>query len=183
MHPSRRSFLATITTTAIVTALAGCSDIGSPTDTDAPAEAPASPSTNSIPPTDAATPSPPDLDQREANVVAVSLEERNEGVRFSVTLHHDDAGEPGYANWWQVEALDGARLGRRDLRHPHERQPFTRSKTIEVPEEMACVVVRGHDETHGYGGRAMVVHTATGRTRPINQGSDPQPVPASACPS
>jgi len=43
-------------------------------------------------------------------------------VRFEVTLYHDD-GEHGYANWWQVESLDGERLGRRDLLHAHGTPP------------------------------------------------------------
>jgi len=54
------------------------------------------------------------LDLREANVVGVAFE-TGENYRFSVTLFHDDDGEEGYANWWQVERLDGAQLGRRKL--------------------------------------------------------------------
>lgn len=92
-----------------------------------------------------------DLDLREANVVDISFEGQNGMYTFDVTLHHDDDGEEGYANWWQVERLDGARLGRRELLHAHSQQPFTRPETIEVPEETTCVVVRGHDQTHEYG--------------------------------
>ena len=66
-------------------------------------------------------------------------------------------GDDGYANWWQVERLDGSRLGRRDLLHAHSQQPFTRSETIDVPDDVTCVVVRGHDQTHEYGGVAMLV--------------------------
>ncbi|WP_256288533.1 hypothetical protein [Halobellus inordinatus] len=51
------------------------------------------------------------LDLREANVVGVSFEGRAGSYTFDVTLHHDDAGEDGYANWWQIERLDGTRLG------------------------------------------------------------------------
>jgi hypothetical protein len=28
---------------------------------------------------------------------------------------------------------------------------------VAVPDDVACVVVRGHDQTHGYGGRAALV--------------------------
>jgi hypothetical protein len=122
-------------------------------------------------------------DRREANVVGVEFQAEGDGrYRFSVTLHHDDAGEPGYANRWQVERLDGSRLGRRDLLHPHDRQPFTRSETIEIPASVTCVVVRGHDETHGYGGRAMLVHVAAGVTRSVDQGRDPLAFDETDCP-
>lgn len=112
------------------------------------------------------------LDLREANVVAVSVREDEEGTHtFDVTLYHDDDGEEGYANWWQVESLGGDCLGRRVLTHAHGTRRFTRSETIETEDE-TCVVVRGHDQTHGYGGRAVVVDTETGRTEGFRQGED-----------
>ncbi|RMB09121.1 hypothetical protein ATH50_3492 [Haloplanus aerogenes] len=112
------------------------------------------------------------LDLREANVVAVELDRRDDGTRFDVTLHHDDDGEAGYANWWQVETLAGERLGRRDLLHAHGTREFTRSATVSVPDDTTCVVVRGHDQTHGYGGQAMLVNVETGATTAVRQGSD-----------
>ena len=115
-----------------------------------------------------------DLDLREANVVGVEAERNGEEYSFDVTLHHDDGGESGYANWWQVETLGGERLGRRELLHAHGTEPFTRSATIGVPEEVPRVVVRGHDEVHEYGGQAVVVTLASGETRAVKQGSDPQ---------
>jgi hypothetical protein len=33
-------------------------------------------------------------------------------------------------------------------------------------------VVRGHDQTHGYGGQAMVVDLTTGETRAVRQGDE-----------
>ncbi len=132
--------------------------------------------------TTGATASPADLNLREANVVGVSGTPRDGDYRFDVTLHHDDAGEDGYANWWQVERLDGTRLGRRDLSHPHDEQPFTRSETIGVPEGVDCVVVRGHDQTHGYGGQAMVVTLDSGDTRAVAQGSDLRSFADADCP-
>ena len=86
------------------------------------------------------------LDRREANVVGVDVTNDDTGYSFDVTLHHDDEGEDGYADWWQVERLDGTRLGRRDLRHPHAQQPFTRSDSYDLPADVACVTVRGHDQ-------------------------------------
>lgn len=123
-----------------------------------------------------------ELDLREANVVGVEI--TNDGAEFTVavTLHHDDNGEPGYANWWQVERLDGTQLGRRELLHAHADQPFTRSATMEIPSDVVCVVVRGHDQTHEYGGRAMVVNLESGATRQVNQGPDREPVDDALCP-
>ena len=90
------------------------------------------------------------LDLREANVTDVEVERDGAGrYRFDVTLYHDDDGEDGYANWWQVETLAGKRLGRRELLHAHGTQEFTRSATIEIPEGIDRVVVRGHDQIHG----------------------------------
>jgi hypothetical protein len=128
------------------------------------------------------TPASDTLDLREANVVDVAFEERDGAYAFDVTLHHDDDGEEGYANWWQVERLDGERLGRRELLHAHSRQPFTRSETIDVPGDVTCVVVRGHDQTHGYGGRAMLVDLASGELRAVDQGEERQSFDEADCP-
>jgi hypothetical protein len=124
-----------------------------------------------------------DLDLREANVVGVEVTSDGGTSTFDVTLHHDDESEDGYANWWQVERLDGSRLGRRELLHPHAQQPFTRSDSYDLPADVSCVVVRGHDETHGYGGRAMLVDLSSGATRPVDQGRDPDSFAAAECPS
>lgn len=115
-----------------------------------------------------------ELDLREANVTAVSVSESGGAYRFDVTLIHDDAGESGYANWWQVETLSGEQLGRRTLLHPHGTREFTRSQTIEIPADIEEVVVRGHDQTHGYGGQAMIVNVRTGDSQAIQQGPEPR---------
>lgn len=129
-------------------------------------------------------PSTDELDLREANVVGVEVSAEGDGrYRFDVTLHHDDDGEDGYANWWQVETLDGERLGRRDLLHAHSQQPFTRSATIDVPDDVDCVVVRGHDQTHEYGGQAMVVTLDSGATHAVQQGEAPDSFEDVSCPA
>jgi hypothetical protein len=131
--------------------------------------------TSEATPTDATarlTATTPALDLREANVVGVTVDRRDGGVRFDVTLYHDDDGEDGYANWWQVETLAGERLGRRELAHPHGTREFTRSETVSIPSGTTCVVVRGHDQTHGYGGQAMVVNVETGATEAVSQGGE-----------
>jgi hypothetical protein len=124
-----------------------------------------------------------ELDLSEANVTSVVVDNSGEATDFLVELHHDDAGEDGYADWWQVETLDGTQLGRRDLTHPHDEQPFERSETIELPDDVTCVVVRGHDQTHGYGGRAVVVNLASGGQNAISQGSERQTLSESDCPA
>ena len=123
------------------------------------------------------------LDLREANVVGVDVTAESDRYTFDVTLHHDDEGEDGYANWWQVERPDGTRLGRRELLHPHAQQPFTRSDSYDLPANVSCVVVRGHDETHGYGGHAMLVDPSSGATRSVAQGRDRNSLAAAECPS
>jgi hypothetical protein len=130
-----------------------------------------------------ATPGTDELDLREANVVGVEFAGGDGSHDLDVTLHHDDGGEEGYANWWQVERLDGSQLGRRDLLHPHSQQPFTRSATVDVPAEVSCAVVRGHDQTHGYGGRAVLANLETGETVGVTQGADPQSFDDGDCPS
>jgi len=125
-----------------------------------------------------------ELDLREANVVSVAVDDSGEATKFTVGLHHDDAGEEGYADWWQVETLDGTQLGRRDLRHAHENnQPFERDETIDIPDDVACAVVRGHDQTHGYGGRAVVVNLDSGGQNAIQQGSQRQSLSEDDCPA
>jgi hypothetical protein len=129
------------------------------------------------------TTSTDDLDLREANVTDVALESQSGGdVRFSVTLIHDDDGEDGYANWWAAETLDGEELGRRELSHAHGTREFTRSETVSVPGGVECVVVRGHDQTHEYGGQAAVVSMASGATRFATQGSDRSSFANADCP-
>jgi hypothetical protein len=122
------------------------------------------------------------LDLREANVTGVTVSGSGGTFDFDVTLYHDDDGEDGYANWWQVERLDGTRLGRRDLLHAHGTREFTRSATIEIPEGVTCVVVRGHDQVHGYGGQAALVNLDSGSTRFPGQGTDSNSFTSEDCP-
>lgn len=122
--------------------------------------------------TPTATPEP-ELDRREANVVGVEWRVMNGVHRFDVTLYHDDDGEEGYADWWQIETTDGEVLVRRELRHSHGTREFTRSESVRLPDGVTCLVVRGHDRTHGFGGQAMVVNLETEETTPVRQGSAP----------
>lgn len=116
-----------------------------------------------------------EINPAEANVMEVDFSQAGAATeyRFDVTLYHDDDGEDGYADWWQVEDLDGNILGRRDLHHPHGTREFTRSKTIDIPEGIEHVVVRGHDKTHRFGGRAAIVDLIEKEIKFMNQGDKP----------
>jgi hypothetical protein len=208
-RPRRRQFLKLAAGLTVAGSVAGCTDGGN-AGGDAGADTPGSggqdagsdgadrASGDTAGPTDAATTSPEpasptatptptpadagELDRREANVVGVAFDRGDASYRFDVSLHHDDAGESGYANWWQIERPDGTRLGRRDLTHPHAQQPFERSATVEVPPDVSCVVVRGHDQTHGYGGRAVVVNLESGAQSAVAQGPERRTFDAGDCP-
>jgi len=179
----RRAFLVTTATTAA--AIAGCgrpADDAAATESDGGTDASGRSGTTDVR-TETNEPSPSDLDLREANVVDVDVETVGEArYRFDVTLIHDDDGEDGYANWWQVESLDGTRLGRRELAHAHGTQEFTRSAEVDVPAGLSCVVVRGHDQTHEYGGRAMLVNVDSGAVEPADQESERATFTADDCP-
>ena len=197
---SRRRFLAGQLSVVTIAVLAGCADSGGEEGSDSDAEDTAkregtAESDTSDTPTsedtgtggtsgggDADSSGTDDLDLREANVVDVSFVGENGTYTFDVTLHHDDDGEGGYADWWQVERLDGTRLGRRELLHAHSQQPFTRSGTIEIPDDTTCVVVRGHDQTHEYGGLAILVDITSGETWLIDQGTERQSFDPTDCP-
>jgi hypothetical protein len=118
-----------------------------------------------------------DLDLQEANVLDVRFEKLDEfNVRFDVTLLHDDVGEsPSFADSWQVEDLDGIVLGERILAHGHGTAPFTRSATIQIPEGMDMVVVRGHDIEHGFGGQAALVNMTTGEVQLFDEDNEIAP--------
>ena len=174
----RREVLTVGASFAAATTLAGCFSVEQSESESASDDNESTASDNESAPADDT-----ELDLREANVVGVEFENDSGSYTFSVTLRHDDAGEDGYADWWQVETLGGTQLGRRELRHAHEQQPFTRSETIDIPDDVTCIVVRGHDQTHGYGGRAVVVNLDSGGQNAIRQGSERQAVSESDCPA
>lgn len=94
--------------------------------------------------------------------------------RFDVTLVHDDDGEaPSFADRWVVEDEDGYALGDRMLLHAHGSQPFTRSATIEIPSDVKVVIVRGHDQLHGFGGQAIVLNLETGEAHFVQDTDEP----------
>lgn len=77
-------------------------------------------------------------------VVAATAVPGPDGWTVSVTLRHPDSGWDHYASGWEVLAPDGARLGYRELTHPHvDEQPFTRSLSgIAIGEGVDHVLIR-----------------------------------------
>jgi len=174
----RRSLLGSAL--ALASAVAGCTSFQS-------SDGPSTPETATTTESDTAAMTDSggetDLDLREANVTDVAITDQGGGeYRFSVEIYHDDDGEDGFANRWQVETLGGEQLGRRELRHAHSTEPFTRSKTITIPDGVDCVAVRGHDQTHGYGGLAMLVGIPDGAITTVGNGSERRAFEASDCP-
>ena len=53
---------------------------------------------------------------------------------------------------------------------------------MNLQADESCVVVRGGDQTHGYGGRAVVVNLDTGETRGFLQGEEPSSFDEGDCP-
>lgn len=96
-----------------------------------------------------------DADVLEAKVTAVG----DSRFRIDATVAHEDTGWDHYADRWDVLTEDGTLLGTRKLLHPHENeQPFTRSLTLEIPKDVARVVIRAGDSVHGdAGGKTVTV--------------------------
>lgn len=86
------------------------------------------------------------------DIVAVRAERQGDGWRFDVTLRHPDTGWDHYADGWEVLTPDGARLGFRELVHPHaHEQPFTRSLTgVTIPDALRRVVIRARCRRDGW---------------------------------
>ena len=87
-----------------------------------------------------------------ARIVDAAADRAGDDWRVSVTLEHGDTGWDDYADGWRVETEGGTVLGRRDLVHPHvNEQPFTRSTTLPIPDDMARVYIRARTLNDGWG--------------------------------
>ena len=95
----------------------------------------------------------------EADVIAVEVTRSAAGLRFSVTVRHDDEGWDHFADRWEVLWPAGEVLALRVLAHPHENeQPFTRTLAgVEIAPGLRAVRVRAHDSVHGDGGAEIEV--------------------------
>ena len=85
-------------------------------------------------------------------ITAVAARETATGWQFDVTLRHPDTGWEHYADGWEVLAMDGTRLGFRELLHPHvDEQPFTRSlSAIAIPADVSEVTIRARCNVDGW---------------------------------
>lgn len=89
--------------------------------------------------------------------------------RFTVTVKHNDEGWQHFAKAWEVLDQNNNVLGVRILRHPHiEEQPFTRSETISIPENVNQVTIRAYDLMHHYGGKAITLDINKGNKNEVN---------------
>ena len=95
----------------------------------------------------------------EADVLDATAEPLGDGrFRVSATVRHADEGWDHYANAFEVLAPDGTPLETRTLHHPHvEKQPFTRSVTVTVPDGVTALIVRAVDSVHERGGAETTI--------------------------
>ena len=78
--------------------------------------------------------------------------------RFDVTISSKYDTAERYADAWRVLDGEGNELGVRVLTHHHaNEQPFTRSKTIKLPDDVGSVFVEGRDKINGWSGQRFKV--------------------------
>ncbi len=119
------------------------------------------------------SPTPAAFSQTHADVLAVNVAGDPGSYTFAVTLHSPDTGCDNYADWWEVLDEQGALVFRRILNHSHpDEQPFTRSGGPVPAQPDQKLIVRGHMNTTGYGGRAMSGTVAAGFQEDASIGSD-----------
>ncbi|MEM6711286.1 MAG: hypothetical protein AAF590_03290 [Pseudomonadota bacterium] len=99
-------------------------------------------------------------DAGEADVIAASASQDIRGMwTVSATILHADTGWEHYADRFDVLDEAGNVLGSRTLFHPHvEEQPFTRSlNALSIPDDVATITVRAHDNVDGLGGQEVEI--------------------------
>lgn len=96
----------------------------------------------------------------EADVINAEVEAvGGKFYRFKVTVEHNDEGWEHFAKAWEVLGPDGKILGTRLLRHPHvKEQPFTRTLTVAIPDNINQVKIRAYDLVHEYGGKELTLN-------------------------
>jgi hypothetical protein len=98
-------------------------------------------------------------EQRYPDVLEAELEPSGDGWRLSATISSPYDSPDRYADAFRVLTPDGEELGVRELLHDHaDEQPFTRSLDgLEIPDDVAEVIVEGRDQEHGWGGGTVRV--------------------------
>ncbi|MEZ4265601.1 MAG: hypothetical protein R3F39_04420 [Myxococcota bacterium] len=100
-----------------------------------------------------------------ADVTDVAITGDPGAYTFAVTVQSGDTGCDGYADWWEVLALDGTLRYRRVLTHSHvSEQPFTRSGGPVPVAADDVVIIRAHRHPEGYGGSAWLGTVSGGFT-------------------
>jgi hypothetical protein len=98
-------------------------------------------------------------EQRYPDVLEAELEPSGDAWRLSATISSPYDTPDRYADAFRVLTPDGEELGVRELLHDHaDEQPFTRSLDgLEIPADVAEVIVEGRDQRHGWGGETVRV--------------------------
>ncbi len=97
-------------------------------------------------------------EQRHPDVLEAELEPAGDAWRLSATISSPYDTPERYADAFRVLTPDGEELGVRELLHDHaDEQPFTRSLEVEIPADVAEVIVEGRDQRHGWGGGTVRV--------------------------
>ena len=97
---------------------------------------------------------------RFPDVLAVELRPQGDRVYdVAVTLSSPYDTPQRYADGWRVLDPAGNTLGAHTLMHDHaSEQPFTRTQSdLQIPSDVAEVVVEGRDTQNGYGGKTVTV--------------------------
>lgn len=101
----------------------------------------------------------------EADILSAKVEHTGgDFYRFTVTVQHDDEDWEHFAKAWEILDMEGNILGARILLHPHvDEQPFMRSHTISLPENINRVTIRAYDLIHKFGGKEITIDINKGK--------------------
>ncbi len=96
----------------------------------------------------------------EADVLSAEVEHAGGDLyRFKVTVQHADEGWNHYAKAWKILSPDDKHIGARLLRHPHiNEQPFTRTLTVSIPDNINQVKIRAYDLVHEFSGKELIIN-------------------------
>lgn len=98
--------------------------------------------------------------QKYPDVIAAQVQPHGpETFDFDVTVSSPYDTPQRYADAIRVMGQDGVVYGERKLLHDHaDEQPFTRDVYgVKIPRGVRVVIVQGHDQQFGYGGKTIDV--------------------------
>ncbi|WP_347299006.1 hypothetical protein [Dolosigranulum savutiense] len=101
-----------------------------------------------------------DEEQKFPDILEAELtHESGDEYTIAVTVSSPYDTPERYADGWRVMTTDGEVLAEHDLAHDHaNEQPFTRSRgPFVIPSDIQEVVVEGHDQANGYGGKTVTI--------------------------